>query len=241
MARGPFQDRNTASAFAAKAQEKLAIHTDPKHPDMATVMVGKDDWPMPIPLVKKGGAWHFDAASGRKEVLFRRIGRNELDAIEICRGFVEAEKEYASVKRDGSMVNQYAQKIISTEGRQDGLAWRNPDGTWGGPVGETIARFIAEGYRERYEPYHGYCFKILKGQGPAAPLGTLDFLQRGAMIGGFALVAAPADYKKTGVKSFIVSHAGVVYEKDMGPKTVEEFHTMERFNPDSSWHAVKEP
>jgi hypothetical protein len=135
-------------------------------------------------------------------------------------------------------VNQYAQRIVSTAGKQDGLAWQNPDGTWGGPLGEKVARAIEQGYTIGAEPYHGYFFKILKGQGPAAPLGEMDFVVEGVMIGGFALVAAPAEYGVTGVKTFIVSHDGVVYEKDFGPKTLEEFKKMERFNPDKSWTPV---
>jgi len=135
-------------------------------------------------------------------------------------------------------VNQYAQRIISTPGKQDGLAWQNPDGSWGGPIGEKIARAIEQGYSPSAEPYHGYFFKILKGQGPAAPLGEMDFVVKGLMIGGFALVAAPAEYGVTGVKTFIVSHDGIVYEKDLGPATLSEFAKMERFNPDSSWKVV---
>ena len=233
-------DRNDAASFAAKAREKLAVVPDPKDPKSATIVAGSGDWPMPIPIVKDGKAWRFDTVAGREEVLLRRIGRNELDAIKVCRGYVEAQHEYASTKRDGARVNQYAQKIVSSEGRQDGLAWRNADGTWGGPVGENIARAIAEGYRDRYEPYHGYIFKVLKGQGPSAPLGEMDFVVQGAMIGGFALVAAPADYEVTGIKTFIVSHDGVVWEKDLGPKTVEAFKAMERFDPDETWSPVFE-
>jgi hypothetical protein len=139
------------------------------------------------------------------------------------------------------MVNQYAQRIVSTPGKQDGLAWQAPDGTWQGPVGEGIARLISEGYTERYEPFHGYYFKVLKSQGPAAPLGQMDFVVGGAMIGGFALVAAPADYRVSGVKTFIVSHDGVVYEKDLGPKTVDQFRAMKRYNPDSTWKPVEQP
>jgi hypothetical protein len=237
----PVQDKNQATAWAAMAREKLVVVIDPKHPKSATLNVGPGDWPTPIPVVNEGGKWRFDSITGRQEVLYRRIGRNELDAIEICHGYVEAQQEYASQKRNGARVNEYAQRIISTPGRQDGLAWRNADGTWGGPVGEGIARVIAEGYRDRYQPYHGYYFKILKAQGPSAPLGKLDFVVQGAMIGGFALVAAPADYEKTGVKTFIVSHDGVVYEKDLGPKTLELFSSMERFDPDKSWSPVDVP
>lgn len=235
------QDRNEAASFAARAREKLAVVPDPKDPKVATLIAGAGEWPMPIPIVKDGKTWRFDTVAGREEMLLRRIGRNELDAIQVCRGFVEAQHEYASKRRDGARVNQYAQRIVSTPGRQDGLAWRNEDGTWDGPVGEGIARVIAEGYSSRYEPYHGYYFKVLKGQGPSAPLGEMDFVVQGAMIGGFALVAAPADYEVTGIKTFMVSHDGVVWEKDLGPQTVEIFRAMERFDPDESWGPVEEP
>jgi hypothetical protein len=234
----PVQDRETAVLFAAKAREKLAVVADAKNPNRATVIVGDQDWPLPIPIVRKGGQWHFDSEAGRQEILYRTIGKNELDAIEICRGYVEAQHEYALEKHEGSSVNQYAQHIISSPGKQDGLAWQNPDGTWGGPVGENIARAIERGYTEQVMPYHGYVFKTLRGQGPAAPLGEMDFVVKGAMIGGFALVAAPAEYLVTGVKTFIVSHDGVVYEKDLGAGTLSAFRAMERFNPDKTWTRV---
>ncbi|HYP97673.1 MAG TPA: DUF2950 domain-containing protein [Polyangiaceae bacterium] len=237
----PVLDKNQATAWAAKAREKLVVVSDPKQPQTATLNVGLDDWPVPIPVVNEAGKWRFDSLAGRQEILYRRIGENELDAIELCQGYVEAQEEYASEKHDGARVNAYAQRIISTPGKHDGLAWRNADGTWGGPVGEGIARVIAEGYREKYQPFHGYYFKILKGQGPAAPLGKLDFVVQGAMIGGFALVAAPASYEVSGVKTFIVSHAGAVYEKDLGPKTLEQFSAMELFDPDKSWNVVEAP
>jgi hypothetical protein len=138
-------------------------------------------------------------------------------------------------KHDGSDVNQYAQRIISTPGKQDGLVWRNSDGTLGGPIAENIADALQQGYADRAKPYHGYFFKILRGQGPAAPLGQMDFVVEGAMIGGFALAAAPADYRVTGVKTFIVGYDGVVYQKDLGPDTLKIFKDMELYNPDKSW------
>jgi hypothetical protein len=234
----PVQDRNQAQAFAAAAREKMVVSRDPEDRERALIVVGAEDWPLPIPIVKMRGGWRFDTEAGRQEILQRRIGGNELDAIEICHGYVEAQHEYALVKRDGALVNQYAQRIVSTPGRQDGLAWQADDGSWQGPVGEAIARVIAEGYVAQPTPYHGYYFKVLTGQGPAAPLGELDFVIDGAMIGGFALVAAPADYGVTGVKTFIVSHDGVVYEQDLGPDTLEQFWAMERFNPDQDWQPV---
>lgn len=235
----PVQDRNQSAAFAAEARQQTRVVRDPKNAKVAILSVGLEDWPLPIPIVQKGGKWRFDSKAGRQEILYRRIGANELDAIDICRGYVEAQHEYASQKRDGTMVNQYAQHIISTPGKQDGLAWQAPDGKWQGPVGEVIARVIAEGYTERYEPYHGYYFKILKGQGPAAPLGEMDFVVKGVMIGGFALVAAPAEYGVTGVKTFIVAHDGIVYEKDLGKKTLDQFRAMDRYDPDSTWKPVE--
>jgi DUF2950 family protein len=237
----PVQDKNRLEAFAAKARVKSEVVPDAKKPNVATLNVGEDDWPLEIPIVRKNGKWFFDSKAGRKEILYRRIGRNELDAIRVCRGYVEAQHEYAFERHDGSSLNQYAQKVISTPGKHDGLAWRNPDGTEGGPVGDAIAGAIAAGYSTKHDPYHGYYFKILKGQGPAAPLGQMDFVVKGAMIGGFALVAAPAEYRVTGVKTFMVSHDGVVYEKDLGPKTLEKFRAMERFNPDLTWSPVEAP
>ena len=232
------QDRKRAADFAAEAHEKKTVSVDPKTGNRAFLLVGDEDWPFPVPIVKQGNKWAFDAKAGRQELLYRRIGSNELDAIDICHGYVEAQYDYAFRKRQGYDVNQYAQRIISAPGQQDGLAWQNPDGSWGGPIGEKIARAIEQGYSPNAEPYHGYFFKILKGQGPAAPLGEMDFVVKGLMIGGFALVAAPAEYGVTGIKSFIVSQDGVVYEKDFGPMTLNEFKNMERFNPDSSWKPV---
>ena len=231
------QDRQHAANFVAEAHEKRSVSIDPKNGNRAFLLVGDEDWPFPVPLVKTGEKWFFDAKAGRQELLYRRIGANELDAIAICRGYVEAQHEYALQPHEGYEVNQYAQRIVSTPGKQDGLAWQNSDGTWGGPVGDKIARAIEQGYSSG-QPYHGYFFKVLKGQGPAAPLGELDFVVKGVMIGGFALVAAPSEYGVTGVRSFIVSHDGVVYEKDLGLKTLGEFNSMERFNPDQSWTPV---
>ena len=232
------QDRKRAADFTAQAHEKTKISVDRRSGNRAFVLVGNEDWPFPIPLVKKGEKWFFDSKAGRRELLYRRIGANEQDAIAICRGYVDAQNEYALQPRTGYDVNQYAQRIVSTPGKQDGLAWQNPDGTWSGPIGENIARAIEQGYSTGAEPYHGYFFKILKGQGVAAPLGEMDFVVKGIMIGGFALVAAPAEYSVTGVRTFMVSHDGIVYEKDLGSKTLDVFKKMELFNPDASWTPV---
>lgn len=234
------QDRKHVADFVAQAREKNSVSMDPRTGTRAFLIVGDEDWPFPVPLVRRGSRWFFDAQAGRQELLYRRIGENELDAIEICHGYVEAQQDYALQPHEGYEVNQYAQRIISTAGKQDGLAWQNPDGTWGGPIGEKIARAIEQGYTSTAEPYHGYFFKILKGQGPSAPLGEMNFLVNGVMIGGFALVAAPAEYSVTGIETFIVSHNGVVYEKNLGPKTFEEFQKMELYDPDKSWTPVPE-
>ena len=237
----PVQDKNRAIAFAEKAKEKNSIELDKKDPNRAILLVGNDDFPLPIPLVKRKGKWSFDTKVGRQEILNRRVGANELNAIEICRGFVEAEHEYAQEKHDDSKVNQYAQRILSTPGKHDGLAWQNADGTWEGPVGEEVAKALEEGYKaERGTPYHGYYFKVLKGQGPAAPMGEMDFMVGGAMIGGFALAAAPAEYRVTGVQTFIVGPDGVVYEKDLGPDTLKTFQSMDRYNPDKTWKVTED-
>lgn len=230
-------DKNRAVAFADKAKEKNSIEIDKKNPSRAILSVGNDDFQVPIPIVRHKEKWSFDTKAGRQEILNRRIGANELDAIEICRGFVDAQHEYAQEKHDDSTVNQYAQRIISTPGKHDGLAWQDADGTWGGPVGEEIAKALEQGYttKDKAQPYHGYYFKALKGQGPAAPLGQMDFVVEGAMIGGFALVAAPAQYRVTGVKTFMVGADGTVYEKDFGPETLKTFEGMDRFNPDKTW------
>lgn len=236
----PVRDKNIAAEFAAKAKEKTTVSVDAKNPDRAILVVGNDDWPMPIPIIKKNGVWLFDTAAGKQEMLYRRIGSNELDAIQICRGYVEAQHEYALEKHDGSELNQYAQKVISTPGKHDGLVWKNPDGTLGGPIAENIADAIQQGYTDKAKPYHGYFFKILKGQGPAAPLGRMDFVVEGAMIGGFALAAAPAEYRVTGVKTFIVGYDGVVYQKDLGPDTLKIFQAMELYNPDKTWQPTND-
>ena len=236
----PVADKKRATDFAAKSKEKISLDVDPKNSKRTILSVGNDTFPLAIPIVRRKGKWIFDTKAGRQEILNRRIGANELDAIAICRGFVEAQKEYAEEKHDDSKVNQYAQRVISTPGKHDGLAWQNSDGTWGGPVGEQIAKALEQGYSERSQPYHGYYFKVLKGQGPAAPLGQMDFVVEGAMIGGFALAAAPAQYRVTGVQTFIVGPNGAVYQKDLGADTLKAFQSMDRYNPDKTWKVTED-
>jgi hypothetical protein len=232
----PVEDKKYIAAFSAKGRERMTVVIDPQNAARAILSVGNADWPLPIPIVKKTGKWYFDPKAGRKEILFRRIGTNELDAIQVCRSFVEAQKEYASEVRDDSGINQYAQKIFSSPGKRDGLYWLNEDGTPGGPISEAVARAIDEGYPPRAgSGYHGYLFKVLKGQGPAAPLGELDYVIKGVMIGGFALIGVPAKYGVSGVKTFMVSHDGIVYEKDLGPESFKIAKSIERYNPDKTW------
>jgi len=230
------QDKNLRASFVAQAHEKMHIDIDPHNANRAILSVGNEDWPVPAPLVKQNGRWHFNSKEGRQEILDRHIGANELDAIALCHGYVEVQKQYALEVHDGSGVHQYATRIISQPGKRDGLAWKNADGSWGGPVGEDIAKALEEGYTSKSKPYHGYYFKILKGQGPAAPLGEMNFMVEGVMIGGFALVAVPADYRVTGVQTFIVSYEGIVYQKDLGPDSLNIVKNMELYNPDKTWH-----
>jgi hypothetical protein len=232
----PVRDKNYSLAFAALARDAHKVTVSPSNPNRATLQVGHDEWPLPVPLVRVGGKWYFDARAGRDEILFRRVGANELDAIEVCRGFVEAQDEYALDAHDDSGVRQYAQRVISTPGKQDGLYWKNADGSAGGPISEAVAKAIDEGYSANSSSaYHGYYFHVLKGQGPSARLGQMDYVINGVMIGGFALLATPAEYGVTGVQTFIVSYDGVVYQKDLGPHSVELARQIERYDPDKTW------
>jgi len=230
------RDKSYAVAFTALAQEGHSVVVNPTNSSRATLQVGQERWPMPVPLVRIAGKWYFDDKAGRDEILFRRVGANEHDAIEVCRGFVEAQQAYALDLHDDSPMHQYAQRIISTPGKQDGLYWRNADGTDGGPISETVARAIEEGYAVKPpSAFHGYIFQVLKAQGPAAPLGELDYVIGGLMIGGFALIATPAEYGVTGVQTFIVNHDGIVYQKDLGPDSVALAKEITRYNPDKTW------
>ena len=230
------RDKSYAVTFAAMAKEGHAVVVNPSTPSKATVQVGQDKWPLPVPLVRVAGKWYFDAKAGRDEILFRRVGANELDALDICRGYVEAQKEYALDLHDGSKVHQYAQRILSSPGKQDGLFWKNADGSEGGPISESVAKAIQEGYAvETISAYHGYFFQVLKGQGPAARLGELDYVIKGNMIGGFALIATPSEYGVTGVQTFIVNHDGIVYQKDLGPDSLALAKKIDRYNPDKTW------
>jgi hypothetical protein len=228
-------DKENRARFVEKAREKTEVRFDLGSPKLALVLLGSDGWPYPVPIVERSGRWMFDAEAGRDEILARRIGGNELDAIAILRGFVEAQFEYAAVEHDGSGIRQYAQKAISTPGKHDGLSWRNEDGSIGGPIGEFIAKALAEGHAAKSEPYNGYYFRILTAQGPSAPLGARSYLVDGAMIGGFAMIAWPANYGVTGIQTFQVNHEGKVYQKDLGPDTAKIAAATTRYDPGEGW------
>jgi hypothetical protein len=206
----------------------------------ATLIIGPEDFPVPIPLVRKGDAWQFDTAAGRQEILARRIGRNELDAIQSSLAYVDAQNDYAAKDRTGAGSGVYAQRIVSSTGKKDGLYWPASASGDESPLGELIAGATRQGYKvgEGRAPYHGYYFKILTRQGPDAHGGALDYVVNGKMIGGFALVAYPAEYRNSGVMTFIVNHEGVVFQKDLGPQTAELAERMTSFNPDQSWTKV---
>lgn len=227
----------------AESRQRFLSSYDAKHSlsfegnKKASIILGADDFPFPIPLIHNQAGWEFDTAAGRREILYRRIGRNELDTIQTSLAFVDAQNEYADKDRgDGAGV--YAQRIVSSPGKKDGLFWR--DDRDPSPLGELAAEAAAEGYKVGAEgaPYHGYYYRILKGQGSDAPGGKLYYVVKGKMIGGFALIAYPADYGNSGVMTFVVNHAGTVYEKDLGQRSASIAKRIQLFDPDQTWKKV---
>ncbi|MGA2244826.1 MAG: DUF2950 domain-containing protein [Verrucomicrobiota bacterium] len=229
--------------FVQRIQEKTQLVTNAG--GGFTLEIGKDEWPFPIPLVNRGGKWSFDTAAGRSEVLRRRIGQDELGAIDVCRAYVDAQREYASQDRLGDGVLAYAQLLHSTPGAHDGLYWPAKPGEPPSPLGPLVAAAHVEGYHhtagtlnDQEAPYHGYYFKILTCQGRHAPAGKYDYLINGRMIAGFALVAWPAQWANTGVMTFIVNQQGRVYQRNLGPKTARLAAAMTRYDPDDQWTPV---
>jgi len=221
---------------AYEAMNKLVEETDGK----MTLVVGEQEWPFPIPIVKKGESWHFDTAAGKEELINRRIGRNELNTIQTCLAYVDAQREYVWKDRNDDKVREYAQKFWSTKGKKDGLYWEAKEGEEQSPVGLGAARAVREGYRPRKPgdkpmPFHGYFYRILKAQGKNALGGAYDYVVKGKMMGGFGLVAYPSEYGASGVMTFIVNHDGVVYEKDLGAGTAKIANAMTKFDPDQTW------
>jgi hypothetical protein len=203
--------------------------------------VGKDDWPMPVPIVKVGKLWSFNTQEGREEILSRRIGKNELGAIQTCLAIVDAEKEYATLDRDNNQLLEYTPKFASEKGKKDGLYWEAAPGEPLSPLGPFVASATAEGYENpaQMSPYHGYLFRIITAQGENANGGAYSYIVNGNMIGGFAIVAYPALYRASGVKTFIVNYEGVVYEKDLGPETAQLAAAVTVFDPDKTWKKVE--
>jgi len=237
------EDANAFKEFAQRASERTRLQ---KQDDTTSILyVGNDDWPFPIPIAKtRDGKWFFDTEAGKTEILARRIGENELDTIDECRTYVQAQREYASKDRDGSGVLKFARRIISTPGKMDGLYWSATPDQEQSPLGHLFAVAATRGYTQtpghRLEPYHGYHFRILKRQGLAAPGGKYDYMINGNMTAGFALVAFPADYESSGIMTFIVNQQGNIFQKDLGPHTTELARQMTEYNPDSSWTLAKD-
>ena len=226
-------DAEARARFVSGYEAKHSIRTEGN--TKAILVLGTDDFPFPVPLVNQNAGWKFDPVAGRREILYRRIGRNELDAIQTSLAFVDAQNEYAGKDR-GNGAGVYAQRIQSTPGRKDGLFWR--DDSDPSPLGELAAKASAEGYKtggDQPAPYHGYYFRILRGQGADAPGGALDYVVKGKMIGGFGLIAYPAEYGNSGVMTFVVNHAGTVFEKDLGPRTESIARRVSVFDPDQTW------
>jgi len=237
----PVADRHARERFVARAGERtyLARVGD----DFAVLSIGNDDWPFPIPLTKDDGAWTFDTRAGKEEVLNRRIGRNELYAIQICQEYVTAQRDYAARMAAAGGPAEYAQRVHSTPGTHDGLYWEAASDGDLSPIGPLMATATAEGYGPgkggAARPFHGYLYRILRMQGPHAPGGRRSYVRDGKMTDGFALVAYPAAYGSTGVMTFIVNQQGVVFEKDLGPRTAQLGHAMTMYDPDPSWHPAE--
>jgi len=234
------QDNNSREQFVAKYQQ---MHRLARQPDGTTTLyVGAENWPVPLPLVSKGGAWYFDTEAATKEILFRRIGKNEFAAMEVLDALIDAENDYYSESRDGKP-QQYAAKFASDEGKHNGLYWKTSEGEPESPAGPLVAYATGEGYGKKEaegpSPFHGYYYRILTAQGKSAHGGAKSYIVNGDMTGGFALLAYPADYRSSGVMTFIVGQDGVIYQKDLGPKTAELASAIKEYSPDKTWHKAE--
>lgn len=239
--RDPVADRKVRRSFAARAAQKMRLAPSHGIRNAKTLLAGKDEWPLPIPIVEKNGQWYFDTAQGKEEIVTRRIGNNELDAIEVCRGFVEAQNDYAEQNRTANNVPVYAQKIISSPGQHDGLYWASNGENDESPIGKIVARALAEGYTDKRDPYHGYYFRVLTGQGPHAPGGQTNYIDdKGTMTKGFALIAWPSNYGSTGIMTFVVNKTGIVYQKDLGRRTAQAAGSYAAYDPDETWAPVSD-
>jgi len=227
------QDKNLLADFNRRLAEKVQWEPEPLDPSRLTLLLGNEEWPFPVPLLQKKGRWYFDVQEGKIEIRNRVIGGHELNTINVCRGYVEAQQMYAEKDWNGNGFLEYAQKIASTEGKKDGLYWPGEDS----PVAEAFAKAAAQGYSApgSQKGYHGYAYRVLLSQGPDAADGERDYVVHGMMIGGFALVAWPVQYGISGIMTFIVNQDGIVYEKDLGAQTGVVAKAMKKFNPDKSW------
>jgi hypothetical protein len=231
-------DKAGRERFAAAYEEKHRIVSEGDN--KAVLVVGQHDWPMPIPLVKEGEAWVFNTQEGKDEILNRRIGKNELNTIEVCLAYVDAQREYAAKDYDGNKLHDYAQRFASTPGKKDGLYWAAKTGEGQSPMGPLMAKAAKHGYPKlTLSPYHGYYYKILKAQGKHATGGAYSYVVRGNMMGGFALVAYPAEYESSGIMTFIVNQDGIVYQKDLGKETKKIAEVMTSYDPDETWQQIK--
>ncbi len=235
------EDKNDRADFVKKYEAMHRLQTDPD--GFTTLYIGAENWPSPIPLAHRGKLWYFDTAAGKSEVLYRRVGENELTVIHVCTEMVDAEKEYYAKPHDGSSVQAYAQKILSGPGKHNGLYWEASQGEPESPLGPFVAEAESEGYPETgnqgAQPFHGYYFRVLKEQGPHAPGGEKSYVVDGQMTGGFAFLAFPAEYRSSGVMTFLVDQDGVVYEKDLGQRTEEIARTLRRYDRDATWRKTK--
>jgi hypothetical protein len=229
------QDRNSRAAFVKSYKAKHAIIAE--DPNTRVLQVGAKDWELPIPIILVDGRWRFDTAAGKQEIIYRRIGDNELGAIAVCRGTIAAQRDYAAEGHDGLSAGIYAGKLRSDPGKHNGLYWEAADGAPASPAGPFLAQAAEEGY-QKGDPYHGYYYRGLKAQGAAAPGGAKSYLVDGVLKGGVALIAYPAQYKVSGVMTFIIDRDGVVYQKDLGESTTEAAKAITEYNPDSSWAKV---
>ena len=233
----PIEDKTSRAEFVQKYQQMHRLVVEPD--GTTTLYIGAENWPTPIPLVHKGTTWYFDTAAGKQEVLYRRVGRNELAVIQVCRELVDAEKEYYAEPHDGGSGRQYAQKFFSDPNKHNGLYWEPASGEAESPIGPLLASAAAEGYTQdpnhEPQPFDGYYFRILTGQGANAPGGARSYIVDGKMTGGFAFMAYPAEYRSSGVMTFIVDQDGIVYEKDLGPRTAEIAKTLTRYERDATW------
>lgn len=233
----PVEDKTNRANFVQRYQQMHRLVVEPD--GTTTLYIGAENWPTPIPLVHKGGLWYFDTPAGKQEILYRRVGRNELAVIQVCRELVDAQKEYYAQPHGGDSGREYAEKFFSGPNKHDGLYWAQATGEPESPIGPLLASAAAEGYtqdrNQEPQPFQGYYFRILTKQGANAPGGARSYIVNGKMIGGFAFLAYPAAYRSTGVMTFIVNQDGIVYEKDLGPNTDQIAKTITQYNPDSTW------